>query len=199
MRWPRDSHVPMTEIAAEHDRRRFFRSTTPRAAGGSSRSWPGSLGTALVHRRARTCSASTSGAGCRTSGTRSRRFRSATSSPALVFQTGQTFFAGLSYYGILSAAYPGEVAFCAHRHRVCGRCGHEQFPAGEHRHLRHAAHVRRDHPERDGRRLVRRLPRAEDLLHDRRARSSTCTSSSRCPARSTRTSATSPTIRRGRS
>ena len=29
----------------------------------------------------------------------------------LVFQTGQTLFAGLSYYGILSAAYPGEVAY----------------------------------------------------------------------------------------
>ena len=29
----------------------------------------------------------------------------------LVFQTGQTVFAGLSYYGILNAAYPGEVAF----------------------------------------------------------------------------------------
>src|ERR1700748_3790723 len=28
---------------------------------------------------------------------------------ALVFQTGQTILAGLSYYGILSAAYPGEV------------------------------------------------------------------------------------------
>jgi len=28
---------------------------------------------------------------------------------ALVFQTGQTFFAGLSYYGILRAAYPAEV------------------------------------------------------------------------------------------
>jgi uncharacterized membrane protein YbhN (UPF0104 family) len=28
---------------------------------------------------------------------------------ALLFQTGQTFFAGLSYYGILNAAYPGEV------------------------------------------------------------------------------------------
>jgi uncharacterized membrane protein YbhN (UPF0104 family) len=28
---------------------------------------------------------------------------------ALIFQTGQTVFAGLSYYGILSAAYPGEV------------------------------------------------------------------------------------------
>jgi uncharacterized membrane protein YbhN (UPF0104 family) len=27
----------------------------------------------------------------------------------LVFQTGQTFFAGLSYYGILRAAYPGHV------------------------------------------------------------------------------------------
>jgi uncharacterized membrane protein YbhN (UPF0104 family) len=30
---------------------------------------------------------------------------------ALVFQTGQTMFAGLSYYGILRAAYPGEVTF----------------------------------------------------------------------------------------
>src|SRR3954468_24683059 len=29
----------------------------------------------------------------------------------LVFQTGQTLFAGLSYYGILRAAYPGEVDF----------------------------------------------------------------------------------------
>ena len=28
----------------------------------------------------------------------------------LVFQSGQTIFAGLSYYGILSAAYPGEVS-----------------------------------------------------------------------------------------
>ena len=28
----------------------------------------------------------------------------------LFFQTGQTFFAGLAYYGILSAAYPGEVS-----------------------------------------------------------------------------------------
>ena len=28
---------------------------------------------------------------------------------ALIFQTGQTVFAGLSYYGILDAAYPGEV------------------------------------------------------------------------------------------
>jgi uncharacterized membrane protein YbhN (UPF0104 family) len=30
---------------------------------------------------------------------------------ALVFQTGQTLFAGLSYYGILRAAYPGQAEF----------------------------------------------------------------------------------------
>ena len=30
---------------------------------------------------------------------------------ALVFQTGQTLLAGLSYYGILRAAYPGQVEF----------------------------------------------------------------------------------------
>ena len=30
---------------------------------------------------------------------------------AIVFETGQTFFAGLAYYGILNAAYPGEVGF----------------------------------------------------------------------------------------
>ncbi len=30
---------------------------------------------------------------------------------ALFFQTGQTVFAGLSYYGILRAAYPGQVEF----------------------------------------------------------------------------------------
>ena len=29
---------------------------------------------------------------------------------AVILQSGQTFFAGLSYYGILSAAYPGEVS-----------------------------------------------------------------------------------------
>ena len=30
---------------------------------------------------------------------------------ALIFQSGQTVFAGLSYYGILRAAYPGQVEF----------------------------------------------------------------------------------------
>ena len=47
----------------------------------------------------------------RTSGTRSGASRPATSSQELVFQTGQTVFAGLSYYGILRAAYPGQVEF----------------------------------------------------------------------------------------
>jgi uncharacterized membrane protein YbhN (UPF0104 family) len=32
---------------------------------------------------------------------------------ALVFQTGQTVFCGLSYYGILNAAYPGEATISA--------------------------------------------------------------------------------------
>ena len=60
---------------------------------------------------------------------------------------------------------PGRVL--ADRDRLCGRGGDEQFPAGEHRHVRDAAHVRRDHPHRDVRGLDRRLPGAEDLLHDR--------------------------------
>jgi hypothetical protein len=40
----------------------------------------------------------------------------------LVFQTGQTVFAGLSYYGILRAAYPGQVDFWpinVERHARC--------------------------------------------------------------------------------
>ena len=55
----------------------------------------------------------------------------------------------------------------ADRDRVCGRGGDEQLPAREHRHVRDAAHVRRHHPRRDLRGLDRRLPGAEDLLHDR--------------------------------
>ncbi len=56
----------------------------------------------------------------------------------------------------------------ADRHRVRGRRGDERVPAGQHRHLRDAVHVRDHHPELHLRRLDRRLPRAEDLLHDRR-------------------------------
>ena len=48
---------------------------------------------------------------------------------AIVFQTGQTFFAGLSYYGILRAAYPGEVRARADRHGVRGRRRDERLPA----------------------------------------------------------------------
>ena len=55
----------------------------------------------------------------------------------------------------------------ADRHCLCGRGLDEQFPAGEHRHVRDADHVRRHHPRRDARGLDRRLSRPKDLLHDR--------------------------------
>ena len=49
---------------------------------------------------------------------------------ALVFQTGQTLLAGLSYYGILRAAYPGEAGrVLADRDRLRGRRRDEQLPA----------------------------------------------------------------------
>ena len=86
---------------------------------------------------------------------------------ALVFQTGQTFLAGLSYYGILRAAYPGQVELWPIVTAYAVGRGDEQLPAREHRHVRDAADVRRDHPRRDVRRVDRRLPGAEDLLHDR--------------------------------
>ena len=110
---------------------------------------------------------------------------------ALAFQTGQTIFCGLSYYGILSAAYPGEVTPRADRDRVRRRGGDEQLPAGEHRHLRDAADVRRADPELQ-RRAVRSPPTSSRRSSSRSpARSSTCTSSSRSRARSTSTSGTS--------
>ena len=66
----------------------------------------------------------------------------------LIFQSGQTIFAGLSYYGILRAAYPGQV--CSGRSsRLRRRRGDERVPAREHRHVRDPDHVRRDHPGRD--------------------------------------------------
>ena len=49
-----------------------------------------------------------------------------------------------------------------------GRRGDEQLPAGEHRHVRDAAHVRGHHPGLHLRRRVGGLPRPEDLLHARR-------------------------------
>ncbi len=84
---------------------------------------------------------------------------------AVVAQSGQTVLAGVSYYGILKAAYRDEVTVRAGRDRLRGRRRDERLPAGEHRHVRDAAHVRGDHPERDVRRRDRGVPRAEDLLH----------------------------------
>ena len=112
----------------------------------------------------------------------------------LAFQTGQTLLAGLSYYGILRAAYPGQVEFWPIVDRLRGRGVDEQLPAGEHRHVRDAAHVRRHHPRRDVRRARSPPISCRRSSSRSRAPSSTSTSSSPCRARSTRTSATSPTI-----
>ena len=117
----------------------------------------------------------------------------------LVFQTGQTLFAGLSYYGILRAAYPGQVEFWPIVTAYAVGVVDEQLPPREHRHVRHPADVRRDHPGGD-----LRAGRSPPIWCRRsssrsRARSSTCTSSSRCRARSTRTSATSRSTRSSRS
>ena len=58
-----------------------------------------------------TCSVSTSSAGCPISGTQIKDVPPGYMVAALILQSGQTVFAGLSYYGILRVAYPGEVEF----------------------------------------------------------------------------------------
>ena len=87
---------------------------------------------------------------------------------ALILQSGQTIFAGTSYYFILKAAYREEVRLLGDRDELRRRSGDERLAAGEHRHVRDAVHVRRDHPVLHARRGARRLHGAEDLLHDRR-------------------------------
>ena len=68
-----------------------------------------------------TCSASTSAAGSPDLWDQIKAVPVGYIVAALVFQTGQTILAGLSYYGILSAAYPGRGHAPADRHRLRGR------------------------------------------------------------------------------
>ena len=63
---------------------------------------------------------------------------------------------------------PGPGRVLADRDRLRRRRGDEQLPARQHRHVRDAGHVHRHHSGRDVRGRDRRVPRAEDLLHDRR-------------------------------
>ena len=83
------------------------RSTTRPAGGAWSRSAPGSWVPRLLSSSCN-CWGSTSAGGCPISGIRSRRVPPGYIVAALILQSGQTLFAGLSYYGILRAAYPGE-------------------------------------------------------------------------------------------
>ena len=86
----------------------------------------------------------------------------------LTFQTGADAARRALLLRHPARGLPRSRRVLADRHRLCRGRGHEQLPAGEHRHLRDAADVRRDHPGVHVRRCGRRLPRAEDLLHGRR-------------------------------
>ena len=138
-------------------------------------------------------------AGCSTSGTRSRRSDGLHRRRRSLFQTGQTFFAGLSYYGILRAAYPGEVELwpIVTAYAV-GVAMNNFLPANIGTFVTLLMFVAII-PACDVRR--RRSPPTSCRRSSSRSRapSSTSTSSSRCRARSTRTSATSRSTRLGRS
>ena len=103
----------------------------------------------------------------RTCGTRSRTSRPATSSRRSSFQTGQTLLAGLSYYGILRAAYPGQVQLwpIVTAYAV-GVAMNNFLPANIGTFVTLVMFVAII-PACDVRGVDRRLPRAEDLLHDR--------------------------------
>ena len=108
-------------------------------------------------------------AGWTASGTRSRhRSQSGYIIGALVLQTGQTVFAGLSYYGILAAAYPGEVELrpiiAAY---AVGVAMNDFLPANIGTFVTLLMFVAII-PALHARRRDRGVPRAEDLLHARR-------------------------------
>ena len=108
MRWARDSHVPMTEIAADPSPVLPFHDPSRRRRLVKVVAWL--AGTALVIFVLNLL-------GVDVRGWLSDLWEQIKDVPVgyivagVVFQTGQTVLAGLSYYGILSAAYPGEVAF----------------------------------------------------------------------------------------
>ena len=113
----------------------------------------------------------------------------------LAFQTGQTLLAGLSYYGILRAAYPGQVEFwpIVTAYAV-GVAMNNFLPANIGTFVTLLMFVAII-PSRDVRRARSPPTSCRRSSSRSRAPSSTCTSSSPCRARSARTSATSPTTR----
>ena len=96
------------------------------------------------------------------------RSRPATSSRGCSSRRGQTVFAGLSYYGILRAAYPGQVEFwpIVTAYAV-GVAMNNFLPANIGTFATLVMFVRH-HPGLHVPRGARRLPRPEDLLHGRR-------------------------------
>ena len=97
------------------------------------------------------------------------------------FQTAQTTLTAMSWLFILRAAYPKvTIGFRPILAAYAVSVAMNNVLAGQHGHLRAPDHVRRAHPGLHLPRDLRRLPRAEDLLHGDRHRSSTSTSSSAC-------------------
>ena len=78
-----------------------------------------------------------------------------------------------------------QVAVLADRRRLRGRRGDERLPAGEHRHVRDAAHVHGDDPGATFPGVARRRSSSRRSSSRSPGRSSTSTSSSRCRVRST--------------
>ena len=84
--------------------------------------------------------------------------RSATSWPAGRCQTLQTTLTALGWFAILRAGLSATLrCLPAGARRVRRRRRAQRLPAREHRHVRDAPDVRRDHPGRDLRRRARRM------------------------------------------
>ena len=94
---------------------------------------------------------------------------SGTSLAGWSLQTVQTTLTALGWYFILRAALSGRAAALPPGARgIRGGRRAERVPARQHRDVRDAADVRRDHPRRQLPGRARRDARAEDLLHGRR-------------------------------
>ena len=110
-------------------------------------------------------------------------------------QTLQTTLTALGWFFILRAAYPrAPRALPAGARDLRHRRRAERLPAGQHRHVRDAAHVRGDHPLRELRRRRSAARSCRRSSSRSRGRSSTSTCSPPCRARSSASSSWRTTI-----
>ena len=141
------------------------------------------------------CSASTWPAGSRACGTPLTGIGLGYLVAGWSLQTLQTTLTALGWYFILRAGYPDAPrAVPAGARRLRRRRRAERLPAGQHRHVRDVADVRRDHPRREPPRCARRRCWCRRSSSRSPARSSTCTCSRPCRARSSASSSCRTTI-----